>query len=126
MMKAEIKNIDLEIEQMEYMGCAGVSYSEKSAPTNQFSSVVENEVVIREKRIGSLEDSKRDKVIIVSKIDNALEILDPRELQLICYRYLDIHKLNNREIAVKVDLTEQWVCTLNTEIVTRLSKLINL
>ena len=54
-MKAEIKNIDLEIEKMEYIECAAIGYSEKSAPTNAFSSSVENEVVIREKKKQQLE-----------------------------------------------------------------------
>ncbi|MCB2308838.1 RNA polymerase subunit sigma [Clostridium estertheticum] len=123
-MKAEVKNIDLEIDQMEYMGCAGVSYEEKSAPTNQFNSSVENEVIIREKRIASLEQSKRDTLIKINKIDNALETLEPRDLDIIKLRYFD--KLNNRIIAIRLELSEEWICTLKALAVNKLSTLINI
>ena len=108
-MKAEIKNIDLEIEQMEYVGCSGISYDEKTSPTNQFSSSVENEVVSREKRIVILNQSRRETLMKVNKIDNALETLEPRDLEIIKLRYFD--NLNNRIIAIRLELTEEWICT---------------
>ena len=42
-MKAEIKNILLEIEDIEnnYRGIEAITYEEKSAPTNKFNSSVE-------------------------------------------------------------------------------------
>lgn len=123
-MKAEIKNIDLEIEQMEYLGCAGVTYEEKSSPTNSFSSSVENEIIIREKRIAELNQSKRDTSRIISKIDNALETLDPRDFEIIKLRYFD--NINNRSISIKLDLTEEWICTLKAIVINKLSTLINL
>jgi len=123
-MKAEIKNIDLEIEQMEYLGCAGISYEEKSATSNSFSSSVENEVIIREKRIESLQQSKRDKLMVLNKIDNALETLDPRDLEIIKLRYFN--NINNRNISIKLDLTEEWICTLKAIVINKLSTLINL
>jgi len=33
-MLGEIKNIELEIKHIEYLGCGSISYSEKSSPTN--------------------------------------------------------------------------------------------
>ena len=123
MMKAEIKNIDLEIEQMEYLGCAGISYEEKSAPTNTFNSSVENEVIIREKRIAILNQSKRETMMKINKIDNALETLEPRDLDIIKLRYFN--NLNNRIIAVRLDLTEEWICTLKASVINKLSTLIN-
>lgn len=123
-MKAEIKNIDLEIEQMEYVGCAGISYEEKSAPTNTFNSSVENEVVNREKRIAILNQSRRETLMKINKIDNALETLEPRDLDIIKLRYFN--NLNNRIIAVRLDLTEEWICTLKAAVINKLSTLINL
>lgn len=124
MMKAEIKNIDLEIEQMEYIGCSAISYEEKSAPTNKFNSSVENEIVSREKRIASLEHLKKEKIMIINKIDNALETLDQRDLEIIKLRYFN--NINNRSISMKLDLTEEWICTLKTNAVNKLSGLINI
>lgn len=123
-MKAEIKNIDLEIQQMEYVGCAAISYEEKAAPTNQFSSSVENEVISRQKRIAFLEHSKRDTLMKLNKIDNALETLNSRDLEIIKLRYFN--NINNRSISIKLDLTEEWICTLKTTAINKLSSLINL
>ncbi|APC42704.1 hypothetical protein A7L45_13815 [Clostridium estertheticum subsp. estertheticum] len=123
-MKAEVKNIDLEIDQMEYVGCSGISYEEKSAPTNSFNSSVENEVVSREKRIATLKDSKRETLIKINKIDNALETLEPRDLDIIKLRYFD--KLNNRLIGIRLELTEEWICTLKAIVINKLSTLINI
>lgn len=122
-MKAEIKNIDLEIEQMEYVGCAGISYEEKSAPTNSFNSSVENEIINRERRIAILNQSRREILIKINKIDNALETLEPRDLDIIKLRYFD--KLNNRIIAIRLELTEEWICTLKAIVINKLSTLIN-
>jgi DNA-directed RNA polymerase specialized sigma subunit len=123
-MKAEIKNIDLEIEQMEYVGCSGISYEEKSSPTNSFSSSVENEVVSREKRIVILNQSRRETLMKINKIDNALETLEPRDLDIIKLRYFD--NLNNRIIAIRLELTEEWICTLKAIVINKLSTLINI
>ena len=123
-MKAEIKNIDLEIEQMEYVGCAGISYEEKAAPTNNFNSSVENEIVNRERRIAILNQSKRETLMKLNKIDNALEILEPRDLEIIKLRYFS--NINNRNISIRLDLTEEWICTLKASAVNKLSTLINI
>jgi len=121
-MKAEIKNIDLEIEQLEYIGCAGISYEEKSAPTNQFSSSVENEVISREKRIAVLNQSKKETSIKISKIDNALEVLDTRQHNIITMTYFD--KLSYREISTRIDLTEDYIGDLKRDIIGKISGLI--
>lgn len=121
-MKAEIKNIDLEIEQMEYVGCAGVSYEEKSAPTNQFSSSVENEVISREKKKQQLSYLKAQNVLLVSKINNALETLDPRSHDIITMKYFD--KFSYRSISIKLDLAEEYIGELKREIVGKISRLI--
>ena len=47
-MQAEIKNILLEIEDIEnnYRGIEAITYEEKSAPTNKFNSSVEQEIEV--------------------------------------------------------------------------------
>ncbi|MDF2884651.1 MAG: hypothetical protein K0R54_5220 [Clostridiaceae bacterium] len=122
----EIKNINLEIEslKLDYTGCSGISYEEKSAPTNKFNSAIENEVISKEKRIEQLEVIKKNKLIIVNKIDNALEILDARLLEIIKLRYFE--KRSNRYIAEKLNLTEEWISKLKSDTINQLSDLINI
>jgi len=119
---AEIKNIDLEIEHIEYVGCGAMSYEEKSAPTNQFSSSVENEVISREKRKQQLSYLKVENMLLVNKINNALETLDSRSHDIITMKYFN--NLNYRDISIKLDLTEEYIGNLKKEIIRKLSCLI--
>lgn len=125
-MNAEIRNIDLEIEELqnEYNGPAPISYEEKSTLTNKFNSNVENEVVNKDFKPGQLEKRKHKLEIQIKKIDNALNILDSRSLEIIKLRYF--YKINNRDIAEKLNLTEEWICKLKNDIINRISNLINI
>jgi RNA polymerase sigma factor (sigma-70 family) len=125
-MHAEIRNIDLEIEELqnEYNGPAPISYEEKSTLTNKFNSNVENEVINKDFKPGQLEKRKHKLEIQIKKIDNALNILDPRSLEIIKLRYF--YKINNRDIAEKLNLTEEWICKLKNNIINRISNLINI
>lgn len=122
--KAEIKNIDLEIEDIrnEYNGCAAIGYEEKSAPTNKFNSSVENEVVNREKQIKYFENLRNSKQRLIDKIDNALETLTVRELDIVHLRYFN--KISNQEVAKQIDLTEQRVCEIKSNVINRLIDLL--
>lgn len=50
-LETEIKLIKAEIEDIKesYTGCGAIGYSEKSGPTNKFSSMVEDEVIRKRK-----------------------------------------------------------------------------
>ncbi|WP_243289299.1 hypothetical protein [Clostridium perfringens] len=50
-LEAEIKLIEGEIENIKeyYTGCVVIGYSEKSGPTNKINSMVEDEVIRKEK-----------------------------------------------------------------------------
>ncbi|WP_283728113.1 hypothetical protein [Clostridium perfringens] len=58
-LEAEIKLIEGEIENIKeyYTGCVVIGYSEESGPTNKFISMVEDEVIRKEKDLFYL---KRD------------------------------------------------------------------
>ncbi|AGF56447.1 vacuolar-type H+-ATPase subunit I/STV1 [Clostridium saccharoperbutylacetonicum] len=86
--KAEIFNLDLEIEELkeEYAGVSGISYEERTGKTNAFSSAVENEVMKKEKEINRLLREKKSKERLLSKIDNALECLEDEEKEIIKLR----------------------------------------
>ena len=122
-MKAEIKNIDLEIiELKEYAGCGGMTYGEKSAPTNKFSSTVENETVAREYKPEDLKRKKHILEVQIEKIDNALEILDERSHDIVTMIYFN--NLNYRDISSKIDLTEDYIGDLKRDIIGKITGLI--
>lgn len=124
MMKAEIKNIDLEIIELEneYAGCKATTFEEKSAPTNKFNSSVENEMITREYKPEQLEKRKHKLEIQIEKIDNALEILDERSYGIVTMIYFS--NLNYRDISSKIDLTEDYIGDLKRDIVGKISGLI--
>jgi len=110
--KAQIKNIELEIENIKnkYEGVGAVSFEERVQSTNEFHSRVENEILEKENQINKLMKYKRQKEIEIAKIDNAIEALTDREKSIIKMRYFE--KYNNRMIAAKLDLTEEWIAKI--------------
>ena len=92
-LKVEIDNLRLDLEEArEIVGLKGASDNEKAgSPTHAFSSVVENEVLDREKnlekRIKAIESSILKKERQLKKIENVLSTLTEYELRLIEMRY---------------------------------------
>lgn len=92
-LKVEIDNLKLDLEEAnEIMGIRGASGNEKAgSSTNAFSSVVENEVLEREKnlvkRIDTLTSSIQSKERQLKKIENILSTLTEYEMRLIEMRY---------------------------------------
>jgi len=118
--RAQIKNIELEIESVknEFEGVGSISYEERIQSTNSFSSRVENEVMNRDNEINKLGKYKRQKEIEVAKIDNAVESLTDREKNIIELRYFK--KYNNRMIAAKLDVTEEYLCLIKRNAVNQI------
>ena len=92
-LKVEIDNLRLDLEEaQEIMGIRGTSGNEKAgSSTNAFSSVVENEVLEREKNlerkinrlIGLIQSKERQ----LKKVENVLSTLTEYEMRLIEMRY---------------------------------------
>ena len=124
--KAEILNIDIEIEDIrnEYSGCGSINYRERSSPTNKFNSSVENEIVSKEKRIKYLQNKKEGKQKLINRIDNAINTLTLREIEIVHLRYFD--KISNQNVAKRLDLTEQRICEIKSSIINKLSNTITL
>jgi len=89
--KAEIFNLDIEIEELqeEYDGVKGITYEERTGPTNAFNSATENEVMKKEKEISKLLKEKKSKERLISKIDNALDSLEDEEREIIKLRCIE-------------------------------------
>ena len=113
----EIKNIDLDIEEVmnNYIGCTAITYKEKSAPTNKFNSVVENEVLSREKNIKYLNDLKRSKEIQIERIDNMLSVLTEEEYRIIELRYFK--KLQFKEVGNILCKSDIYLMSLRKKII---------
>lgn len=89
-MKVELNSykIDLEYLNKDYEGCRGQSYSGiTSSRTNSLYSSAENELIRKEKRKERLQSKITEKEREIRKIENAFELLDDEELQLVELRY---------------------------------------
>jgi len=107
-LKAEIKNIEIEIEDIKntYVGVSAIDTSQESTgETNKISSTVENEVLDKERRIEYLESIKSSKENQIKKVDNALEILTEEDRKLIELRYFE--RVPNYKVAQRFNMTEE-------------------
>lgn len=121
--KSEIKNILIEIEEIEnsYRGIGAINYDDMPKAHN-ISSSVEKEVEEKEHRVEYLNQLIIKKETQIKKIDNALEGIEDRELEIIKLRYFD--KATNVQIANKLNLTEQTVCNIKHKTINKLIGLI--
>ncbi|MDM0664815.1 DUF722 domain-containing protein [Clostridium perfringens] len=93
----EIKLIKAEIEDIKeyYTGCGAIGYNEKSGPTNKFSSMVEDEVIRKEKDLFYLKRDLDYKVRLKRRIDLAIQTLRTKEEKdLIRLRYINQPKVS--------------------------------
>lgn len=122
-----IENIDLEIEILKNdVTYAGVSYEEKAAPTNKFSSSVENEVIKRdeylEENIKYLKMQKLKMIALKQKITNALAMLNEEEYRLVELRYFDTKKKRKTwvEIGMILGIDSVVCCRMKNKVVNKL------
>lgn len=107
-LKAEIKNIEIEIEDIKntYVGVNAIDISKDNlSKTYKTTSIIENEILDKERRIERLESIKLKKENQVKKVDNALEILTEEDRKLIELRYFE--RLPNYKVAMIFDMTEE-------------------
>lgn len=126
MLKAEINNLQLEIEEIEneYAGLGAISYEERSSTTNKISDSVASEIIFKEKESYKLNKMKRSKEILLSKINNALEALDENERKVVHYRYLN-GKRTWLQVGEILSLDSNYCCnSLRPMIINKLSAMI--
>ena len=126
MLKAEINNLELEIEEIEneYAGIGTISYEERSSATNKISDSVANEIIFKEKQTYKLNKLKRSKEILLNKINNALEALDENERKVVNYRYLN-GKRTWMQVGQILSMDSNYCCnTLRVKIINKLSQMI--
>lgn len=119
---ASIENLKLQIEEMEYVGCKGVSYGERTQSTNAFSSSVENEMLDRQRR----QDEIADRIFMlnnmVRRVANALGTLSSRELEIIKLKYFE--KYIYEDIEEELELSRTTVIRLKNDALERLKRLL--
>ena len=99
-LKAEIANLQIDLEEIqEIIGIRGASPNEKAgSATYAFSSSMEDEVINREERLEekvlNLKESIRRRERQVRKVENALEVLNEKELLLVEMRYFKHYSIN--------------------------------
>ncbi|OOM82310.1 sigma-70, region 4 [Clostridium puniceum] len=122
--QALVENLDLKLAEMKYdiNGAGAVSYEERTGKTNKFNSSVENEAIIREKKMFELTYEIMKIKNELAIIDNSIDSLLPREKQIIYERYFN--KTSGRNIAAKLNLTEVHVCRLKKDIINKLIPMI--
>jgi DNA-directed RNA polymerase specialized sigma24 family protein len=125
--KAEIRDIELDIEAVEneYGGLSTSTYTEIKASTStyKFNSIIENEVIHKDQKLEYLMKLKRGKEIQLEKIDNMLTMLTEEQSELIELRYFKRNKINT--VAYKLDVSEETVKKNRVIILTVLNEFLN-
>lgn len=125
--KAEIRNIELDLQDIENnIGFKGASGDPKpSTPTYQFNSVVENEAlsISRDRVINNLKKEKNERVKKIERIENALSILTGREEEVIRMYYFK--KYSASFIARQLDRTRCQVYKIKTSALKRMEDVLN-
>lgn len=99
-LKAEIANLQIDLEEIqEIIGIRGASPNEKAgSATYAFNSSVEDEVISREEKLEekvlNLKEAIRRRERQVRKVENALKVLNEKELLLVEMRYFKHYSIN--------------------------------
>ena len=119
--KSQIKNIEVDLALLEddFDGICTIVYSEATGPEEDD---FESEEANREMRRTKLRQEMKLKQSEVTKVENALATLPKKEYELIEWRYFK--KYNNRQTAIKLDLTEEYCSNLKTKIINKLIEII--
>lgn len=132
----DFKNLDLKIENIELhinrlvndVSYAGVSFEERSSPTNAFNSSVENEVIKREehmsKELNHLIKMKSDTIMLKTLVTNALDTLKAEQYKLVELRYFQKDKKTWLEIGMTLGIDKDNCCKLKNEIINKLTEFI--
>lgn len=125
-LSSEIKNLELDIEELEhnYRGVGSIGYEERTGQTYKFNSSVENEVTSRDGKLKHLKDLKRSKEIKVEKVKNALEILNDKEMKIIELKYFSERKKSWTNVSRKMDMCEAWCRTLKDRAIKKMVPII--
>lgn len=122
--KTEIKNLELEIEEVSstYNGVGSIGYEEKTGQTNKFNSSVENEIINKEKVLNKLHREMNSKKRLIAKVDNAMETLSENERKIVEYRC--INRYSWSRIGALLNMDGDYCGRIKREVINKISPLI--
>lgn len=126
--KVEIKCIEIDIEYLkkDIVGCRAISYTEKTGATNNISTPIEDEIKRKELEINKLERKKNDKEKLIKKIDEALNLLEEIEINIVRYRYFSSKRSapDWKYIAKKIGYSEKQCRNIRDDMINKIKKII--
>jgi len=120
-LKTFIKNAQQQIEniQKDVDGVSGVSYNKVSSKTNNTTSIVENEVLKREKKISILQKRIQKTQGLLDRLDRSIEVLNDIEKRIIKLRYMK--NLQWYEVSWNVKYSERWCKELKSKAIEKIA-----
>lgn len=119
---AEVKNLQLEIEELEINYDMPISLIRLEGRISKANLSQEEELKIKKEKLMSLKKMQRYKQIELEKIENALSTLTEREYKITEMRYFN--KLSIKEISIKLNLEQSYCSTLKRNILEKIAPLI--
>ncbi|WP_321994817.1 xanthine dehydrogenase [Clostridium butyricum] len=128
-LSALIECIEIQINDIENdVNIAGVSYEEKSAPTNKFNSSVENDVIKRETYlpdvISKLKSKKQKYASLKKRIEIGLNQLVEEERKVVELRYFPKKKPTWVSIGLDLGFDKDHCQRIKNSAINNLSKYI--
>ena len=124
-LKVKIKNLKLDLENIEFDDLQAVQYDkEKLSNSNAFSSCVENNIVAKDKEIEQLNKKIRYYQNTVSKIDNVLESLSDNERKLVEMRYLQSEPCMWANIAAEIGTDTSNCHRIRNKIINKIANML--
>ena len=121
----QINDIRIKKLRNEISLGGGDMFGEKSSPTNEFNSAVENDVVYREKNIqpeiDKLMREKENRIIEKELIDNALDLLEEEEKKLVELRYFSKPTRSWDSIALELNQSKDNCIKIRRKVIERLA-----
>lgn len=123
----KINNIEIDMQRLinDVSLGGGDMFSEKSSPTNAFSSKVENEVIRREEndldgQLQRLRIRKQNFIFDKQKIENALKCLSETENKLIEFRYFSLDRMTWEDVAEKLGYSSKHCKSIRNKVILKL------
>lgn len=119
----EIRNIELEIADLEEITVNPISYTEKTSKTNKIQHPVEDEFISKNEKIKKLDFIKKNLERKNKKILNTMDVLKPKKREIIRFRYIDYVGNSWCFIAKEANVSEKWAMELKKDAIKEMAEI---
>lgn len=122
--KREIKNLIIEIDSIKnsFKGCSSIEYTEKAGATHKVGSVVEDEVLEKERLIHRITSELASKQNLIQKIDNVIEDLEDDKKFILEHKYLCTNKkMTWQQIGIMLNIDASNCCKMRRELINEIA-----